>query len=68
LIVLQLVKQTHNAVLDWQPAVRGGGGSGGAVTVVVSDPRIEAFEALRRQPCLVRLEGCSCIRPSDAFI
>jgi hypothetical protein len=34
----------------------------------VSDPRIEAFEALRPQPCRVRLEGCSCIRPSDAFI
>jgi hypothetical protein len=58
----------HNAVRDWQPAVRRGGGSGGTVTVVVSDPRIEAFEALRPQPCRVRLEGCSCVRPSDAFI
>jgi len=48
--------------------VRSGGGNGGTVTVVVSDPRIEAFEALRPQPCRVRLEGCSCIRPSDAFI
>src|SRR6476620_10245063 len=44
------------------------GGSEGTVTVAVSDPRIEAFEALRPQPpqaCLVRLEGLLIMHPSE---
>src|SRR4029077_9643902 len=54
-----------NAVRDWQTAVRRGGGSGGKVTVVVSDPRMEAFEALPPQACLVRLEGLLTMYPSE---